>query len=108
MLAVAVLMSICSQAQTDTIMAPPNVFTPNSDGINDYFQVVNDASVTDYELVVVNRWGQQVFQSTFPIQAWDGTHHGLPCREGVYFWQAVYKDASGTAQENRGSITLFR
>ncbi len=53
----------------------PNAFTPNSDGLNDCFEIY----ITEYEsyqLTVFNRWGQQVFESYDPAICWDGTFNG--------------------------------
>jgi OOP family OmpA-OmpF porin len=64
----------------------PNVFTPNSDLINDVwrcdfsaFNIVNCA--------IYNRWGNLIFQSNKQIILWDGTtKSGNNCEDGVYFY----------------------
>jgi gliding motility-associated-like protein len=51
----------------------PNSFSPNNDGINDVFLISGNAiDITVFELTIFNRWGQVVFHSTDPKEAWTG------------------------------------
>lgn len=62
----------------------PNIFTPNGDGDNDFFEFV----VTNYsnvEFSVVNRWGNTVFQGSGMNPKWDGKVDGVIPSDGVYF-----------------------
>ena len=56
----------------------PNAFTPGSDGINDYFSPVfsDKFQIKSYEFIVMDRWGEEVFRSTDPKIAWDGSVKG--------------------------------
>lgn len=62
----------------------PNVFTPNSDGINDLFEI-QLYQQKEVEVQIFNRWGQEVFSSRDLNPSWDGTFNGIQCSEGVYF-----------------------
>lgn len=63
----------------------PNVFTPNGDGINDLF-FITSSGLTDFNLIIVNRWGEKVFETTDPTEGWNGTTpNGNKCSDGVYF-----------------------
>ncbi len=42
----------------------PNVFTPDEDGLNDFFKPFVDCEVYDYRMLIFNRWGSEIFQST--------------------------------------------
>jgi len=70
-------------------VAAPNVFTPNGDNTNDLFSLdVTNAS--DVQLVIVNRWGNVVFDSNGPNPAWDGTTpNGAKAVEGTYFYKYI-------------------
>ncbi len=62
----------------------PNVFTPNSDGINDFFQLPTSFPKNcgnDFELKIFSRWGKLIYQSKDLNFKWDGEK--VP--EGVYF-----------------------
>ncbi|MFW6268053.1 MAG: gliding motility-associated C-terminal domain-containing protein [Marinilabiliaceae bacterium] len=63
----------------------PNVFTPNGDGINDEFRV-SFRSLKEFEMVIFNRWGRKVYESTDPEEGWDGTVGGKIGAPGVYFY----------------------
>jgi gliding motility-associated-like protein len=89
----------------------PNVFTPNGDGINDYFEVVSK-NLYSYRLSVYNRWGEKIFGSEQIETQWDGTYKGEACAEGPYFWVAEYSRKSNFGEikqlKVQGSITLLR
>jgi uncharacterized repeat protein (TIGR01451 family)/gliding motility-associated-like protein len=59
-----------------------NVFTPNNDGINDYFTITNLEMYPDNELVVLNRWGNEVYSKSSYDNLWDGSN----LSEGTYFY----------------------
>jgi gliding motility-associated-like protein len=68
----------------------PNVFTPNNDGKNDFFQV-NATNIIDcfdsFEIKVYNRWGEFLFESKEFHFKWDGTNKkGKAMPDGVYFY----------------------
>lgn len=63
----------------------PNVFTPNGDGANDEFRV-DYKSIVEYHIWVYNRWNKLVYESTNPMEGWDGNIGGRPAAEGAYFY----------------------
>ncbi|MCS7074809.1 MAG: gliding motility-associated C-terminal domain-containing protein, partial [Bacteroidia bacterium] len=80
----------------------PNVFTPNGDGINDQF-VIRYRGTKSYTLVVLDRWGKQLWSSNDPNTHWDGTNNGNPAVEGVYYYVLKIGDKT-----YNGNITLLR
>ncbi len=74
----------------------PNVFTPNGDLKNDFFEF-DLLNIKEIEIYVVNRWGETVFSSTDVNFKWDGKINGTLATEGVYTF--VYK-ATGAQNEN--------
>jgi gliding motility-associated-like protein len=84
----------------------PNIFTPNFDGDNDNF-FITSKGLTEYNLVIVNRWGIPVFESTNAQEAWDGTSGGEECLDGVYFYILKGKSTSKDYIK-QGNITLTR
>lgn len=63
----------------------PNVFTPNGDGANDEFRV-DYKSIVDFHIWVYNRWNKLVYESTNPMEGWDGNIGGRPAAPGAYFY----------------------
>jgi gliding motility-associated-like protein len=74
----------------DSIFEIGNVITPNGDGLNDLLslELKRKDLVDEYNLVVFNRWGNQVFQSEFINHYWDGRMpSGEPAEVGTYYYQ---------------------
>ena len=89
----------------------PNVFTPNQDGINDFFHPQLAVGISDYQLKIYDRWGQQYFQSQHPEDLWDGLWQGHQAPEGVYFWALEYtclEQGEFIRKRQKGSLSLLR
>ena len=90
----------------------PNVFTPNNDGINDFFKL-ESKNINEVELQIYSRWGQLVFISDSKEVHWDGRFQGKQLEEGNYFFviQYSYTEWGETEISNKqlkGSVTLLR
>ena len=89
----------------------PNIFSPNNDGVNDEFKPFFECNITDFELRVFNRWGEQVFESTHPEIGWDGEYNRFDSPPDVYVWFLEYSYLEGTEFLSRtlnGNVTLIR
>lgn len=86
----------------------PSAFSPNADGINEYFGPSWQEGITGYDLKIFNRWGQKVFDSTDPFPGWDGNYRGQSCPEGVYIYALSYFTAIQTVSHKQGTVTLIR
>jgi len=80
----------------------PNVFTPNNDGINDYFVIDGIELIDDCELVIFNRWGKKVFESTNYKNNWDGNGSA----DGVYYY--IFTLPQNIAKPYNGTVTIIR
>jgi gliding motility-associated-like protein len=67
-----------------------NAFTPNSDGKNDLLKAVNADLAKEFTLKVYNRFGEQMFSTTNPLDGWNGYHKGIRADAGTYVWQLSY------------------
>jgi gliding motility-associated-like protein len=89
----------------------PNVFSPNFDGTNDYFQVFGH-DIIKMQLRIFDRWGGLVFESINQEERWDGTFNGEDVTEGVYVWmleiEGYSEDGSMYSEVLSGSVTLIR
>jgi gliding motility-associated-like protein len=91
------------------VIKGPNTFTPNNDGINDYFLL----SITGFgafdSLRIYNRFGQLVFETTSPDTPWDGKFNGKPMGVGTYYWVFNGKNTYyNTKVIESGFIALIR
>src|ERR1041385_5129573 len=68
----------------------PSAFTPNNDGINDVFGV-NGEGLQNFHIMVYDRWGQVIFETTNPHQNWDGKYKGVQVESGVYTYEIFVK-----------------
>lgn len=68
----------------------PNAFTPNGNMMNDYFMAIGDG-VLDFHIVIFNRWGELIFESTDIGTGWDGTYNGADCPEGLYIYRVDFQ-----------------
>lgn len=91
----------------------PNIFTPNRDGFNDFFQVVTGPGVEKIlSMSVFDRWGNEVFNKNdfLPDPAgsdgWDGTFGGRRLDPGVFVYYARALFIDGKVIEYSGSVTL--
>jgi len=94
---------------TSCYVAVPSGFTPNNDGKNDRFRVLNAVKAVDFEFVVYNRWGQAVFRTRNWKEGWDGRVSGLEQNTGVFVWFLRYTDRdTGRPITQKGTVTLIR
>jgi gliding motility-associated-like protein len=88
----------------------PNAFTPNFDGINDFFMPKCEG-VVDYQLWVYDRWGQLAFHTSDLYQGWDGRHlskgHEI-APEDVYVWRIETKNKKGEPKLMKGTVSLIK
>ncbi len=88
----------------------PNMFSPNDDGVNDYFQIYGNVQALELMLLqVFNRSGEKVFETTDHNVFWDGFYNGAKADAGVYVWQLrlTFIDEH-FEQIKKGSLTLLR
>ncbi len=88
----------------------PNVFSPNNDGSNDFFQIFGTLDqIAFMEIQIFNRWGEKVFESSDHHFGWDGTYKGENAPQGIYTYQLKLTYMNGERDELRkGSLTLLR
>ena len=91
----------------------PNAFSPNGDGINDYYNVYNVKSIVSFSAAIYNRWGQQLYswgidQIGCEDCGWDGTYKGKDVKSGVYYVVIDAMGADGIRYEIRRDVNLLR
>ncbi|MBK7872764.1 MAG: gliding motility-associated C-terminal domain-containing protein [Saprospiraceae bacterium] len=92
----------------------PNVFSPNGDGVNDYFQLFPSREVdVILDLQIFDRWGNLLFAGNNDITdnkilRWDGSFNAKPMQIGVYVWTARVRFIDDTISNLSGDVTLIR
>ena len=91
----------------------PNAFTPDGDGTNDKWGMsINIDDIADLKLMVFDRWGEVVFETTDPYGRWDGTYRnggGEILKEDVYAYRIVFSlKSTGGAREHLGHVSLLK
>lgn len=87
----------------------PNAFSPNGDGLNDYFRPAYPGVYIN-RLEIYNRWGELIWSAMGPAadKGWEGTHQGKAADAGTYFWQAEVIASSGNTLYYKGDLILIR
>jgi gliding motility-associated-like protein len=80
----------------------PNCFTPNGDGFNDTF-LVNSSNVSDFNMMIFNRWGELLFKTSDENHGWDGKANGKLCAVGTYYYLINYITSCETDFEKSGT-----
>ena len=83
-------------------------FTPNGDGLNDYFYPLNAFKAININFYVFNKVGQKVFETKSWPEKWDGTFKGEPQSSGTYLWVLKYEDVYGKKNQLSGTVVLIR
>jgi gliding motility-associated-like protein len=104
----------CGTAQDDIIITGrdctpyfPSAFTPNHDGKNDLFKILNGFNIKNYSLIVYNRWGEKVFETKNPSVGWDGTISGQQQPAGMFVWYSGFK-RNNKEVTLKGVVVLIR
>lgn len=87
----------------------PDAFSPNGDGVNDIFRVVNSDYFEDIDLKVYNRWGELIHQSEGFNHGWDGTYKNEKQAVDVYtFTVTAISTFSGNKITVSGNVSLIK
>jgi gliding motility-associated-like protein len=78
--------------------------TPNGDGINDTWRVVNIENHSNSLVIIYNRWGKEIFRQSAYQNDWDGTYNGDALPEGSYYFQ-IYLDGKNLDKDGWLYIT---
>ncbi len=98
---------------SESSLKVPNAFSPNGDGINDYFNVFEVKSIISFSAAIYNRWGQQLYKWGMDEMdceecGWDGTYNGSPVKDGVYYVVVQARGADGINYDIRQDVNLLR
>ncbi|MBK9763977.1 MAG: gliding motility-associated C-terminal domain-containing protein [Flavobacteriales bacterium] len=90
----------------------PNSFTPDGDGKNDAWGMsMNIPTITEFEMLVFDRWGQVVYNTTDPYKPWLGSFEngGAVLKTDVYAYRILYTIQETQARKELvGHVTLIK
>jgi len=87
----------------------PSAFTPNSDGLNDQFGADGQfVTISSYQMIIFNRWGQEMFSTNSPLEKWDGSYQGQDAPVGVYTYIITVEELMMEPYTLRGTVHLYR
>jgi len=91
-----------------TNLQVPNAFTPGSNDMNYEFKPLIDFAPRDYLMIILDRGGRKLFETTDPGQGWDGSfQQGDFVSEGVYVYYIQYTDFTGLFKSFTGNVTVL-
>ena len=103
-------------------IAVPNSFSPNGDGINDYFKILSNVdednnfdngfkeggAIAEIDFRIYNQYGILVFRTNDPHEGWDGTFKGKDENPATFFYLIEYRLINGISSSIHGDVTLYR
>lgn len=101
----------CLYIEPFFVIYVPNAFTPNSNGLNDYF-TAKGVGILDFEMWIFDRWGQQIYYTTQMNPGWDGKVQGGTsgqlAQEDTYVWLIIVHDVFHKEHRLIGRVTLIK
>ncbi len=87
----------------------PNIFSPNGDSNNDFFQVFPIKEITIHTLLIYDRWGSLIYETSEAPFRWNGDIFGKAAQQSVYTYRLNYYDLrTGNDKVKRGDVMLIR
>tara|TARA_R110001592_G_scaffold363109_2_gene680419 strand:+ start:104689 stop:109551 length:4863 start_codon:yes stop_codon:yes gene_type:complete len=101
--------SYMTEVFTEQKIYVPTAFTPNGDGVNEFFQISTfNVPISEFEIQIFDRWGEMIFESDQLDFKWDGTYRNILSHTGQYVWKIRYNDGIPKKVELTGRVNLLR
>ena len=105
----------CTSKRTQTLeitegfkVMLPNAFTPNGDGVNDFFRP-KMLGLDKAKFLVFNTWGEVIFSTDdLESKGWDGKINGRPAENGNYVYKIIGVSFNGLFVEKDGVFALIK
>lgn len=86
----------------------PNTFTPDNNGHNDTYRPVVRGLLDKFRLLIYNRYGEKVFETTNYRQGWNGVYNGQQQNVNQFVWVCYYQFRGEKEQMEKGVVILLR
>jgi gliding motility-associated-like protein len=104
--------SASSLSNTITIEMETQIFIPNAISLSDdqpnFKPIIDFIDQNFYQLLIFNKWGQQIFESSSLEKGWDGTFEGDRVPGDTYVYLIKFRNSQGETIEKRGTVTVVR
>ncbi|HZV71957.1 MAG TPA: gliding motility-associated C-terminal domain-containing protein [Saprospiraceae bacterium] len=107
--------SVTIRVDRDLVLFIPNIFSPNNDQINDFFEISsNPFNITSIDLAIIfDRWGNIISEKTNlsnegRLILWDGSTPVGPAHPGTYVYLIRFTMADGTKRVRKGDVTIIK
>ncbi|MFK7771628.1 MAG: gliding motility-associated C-terminal domain-containing protein, partial [Saprospiraceae bacterium] len=84
----------------------PTVITPNDDGMNDTWEISCVKEFPDNEVIIFNRWGDEVYRAAPYNNEWEGTYNNDELPDGTYFY--IFKTSANDTDPFKGTVNVYR
>ncbi len=91
----------------ESVVYAPNCITANADKTNDEFIVQGDC-LSEYHLMIFNRWGELIFETFDITESWDGSYKEKPVPDGVYTYLIYARGMDNIYYDKHGFVTVLR
>jgi gliding motility-associated-like protein len=98
---------ILLEESTENELVFPNIFTPNKDGVNDYF-IIGDTCYKEKHIFIYNRWEMLLFESHDINFNWDGTFNGKDVPDGTYYYLVELITNQNKIINHKGYVQISR
>ena len=90
---------------TDFTLFVPNLFSPNEDGTNDFWEIPGINLFPNSKVTVINREGLEVYSNSNYDNTWDGSYNGDPLPEATYYY---HLEIVGSEKIYKGAVSILR
>ena len=97
--------TILVTVNTDFTLFVPNLFSPNDDGSNDFWEIPDIKLFPNSKVTVINREGLEVYSNTNYDNTWDGSYAGNPLPEATYYY---HLEIVGSEKMYKGAVSILR
>ncbi|MCW3085721.1 MAG: hypothetical protein JWP12_3087 [Bacteroidetes bacterium] len=85
----------------------PTAFSPNGDGLNDEFKVQGN-NISEFKMLIYDRWGTKVFESSDVNVGWNGQYKGKPSDLETYVYKINVTMDNGESRKYSGALTVLK
>ena len=102
-----ILVELIDECQENFIFIP-TAFSPNNDGINDCFGILSPPVLSEFKMVIFDRWNEKIFEGNDVNECWNGTYKGEESLVDSYIYIISFRCYNGKILSKKGTVTLLK